>query len=129
MTDPIADMITRVRNAYLARLADVSIAHSKTNEAIAEILKNEGYIDQVKVENALPQSQMLLVLSYKGKIPAVDGITRVSTPGRRIYTRAKRIPSVLGGYGTTIVSTNQGLMSGKEARKKNLGGEILIKVW
>lgn len=129
MVDPIADLLTRIRNAYLAEHETVEVPHSRTKEAIAKILKEKGYVASTKVAKGSPQSKIVLTLGYKGKIPALEDIKRISKPGRRVYVRANKIPQTLGGYGTTIISTNQGIMTDEEARKKNLGGEILCKVW
>ena len=129
MTDPIADLLTRIRNAYLAKHETVEIPHSRTKEAIAKILKENGYVGSLRVTKHSPQPKMVLTLIYKGKIPAIEEIDRVSKPGRRVYVRTKKIPQTLGGFGMTIISTNQGIMTDKEAKKKNLGGEILCRVW
>jgi small subunit ribosomal protein S8 len=129
MTDPIADLLTRIRNAYLAKKETVEVPHSHTKEAIVKILKQGGYIDSVKVVKQSPQPKIVLTLAYKGKVPALEGIERVSKPGRRMYVKANKIPLTLGGYGITILSTNQGVITDKEAKKKNLGGEIICKVW
>lgn len=129
MTDPIADLLTRIRNAYLAKKETVEVPHSRTKEATVKILKEEGYIASVEIIKQSPQSKMVLTLAYKGKEPVLEGIKRISKPGRKVYMKAKKIPYTLGGFGTTVISTNQGIMTDKQARKKNLGGEIICQVW
>jgi small subunit ribosomal protein S8 len=128
MTDPISDMLTRIRNAQGALLKTALVSHSKMKEAIALILKKEGYLADVAVDNTGRKS-IKLTLKYAGKKGAIDGLRRVSRPGLRRYVGATDIPRVLGGMGVAIVSTSQGIMSGAEARKKNLGGELLCYVW
>ena len=128
MTDPISDMLTRIRNAQSALLKTVEFPHSKMKEAIAKILKKEGYIGEVTVEGTT-KKKIKAVLKYSGKSPVIVGLSRVSTPGLRRYVGSTEIPRVLGGMGISIVSTSQGVMSGDEARKNNLGGEFLCKVW
>ena len=128
MTDPISDMLTRIRNAHRALLPGVELPHSKLKESIAGILKNEGYITDFGVEGQVAK-KLKLKLKYQGKKAVIEGLRRVSTPGLRRYVRATEIPRVLGGLGTAIVSTSQGLMSGVQARKSNLGGELICYVW
>lgn len=128
MTDPISDMLTRIRNAHRALLPGVELPHSKLKESIAGILKNEGYITDFGVEGQVAK-KLKLKLKYQGKKAVIEGLRRVSTPGLRRYVRATDIPRVRGGLGTAIVSTSQGLMSGVQARKSNLGGELICYVW
>jgi len=128
MTDPISDMLTRIRNAHRALLPGVELPHSKLKESIAGILKNEGYIVDFGVEGQAAK-KLKLKLKYQGKKAVIEGLRRVSTPGLRRYVRATNIPRVRGGLGTAIVSTSQGLMSGVQARKSNLGGELICYVW
>jgi small subunit ribosomal protein S8 len=128
MTDPIADMLTRIRNANRALLPEVELSHSKMKESIAHILKREGYLADCTVEGKSVK-KIKLKLKFQGRKGVIDGLRRVSKPGLRRYVRATDIPRVLGGMGTAIVSTPQGLMSGNEARKRNLGGELLCYVW
>jgi len=128
MTDPISDMLTRIRNAHRALLPGIELPHSKLKESIAGILKNEGYITDFAVEGQVAK-KLKLKLKYQGKKAVIEGLRRVSTPGLRRYVRATEIPRVLGGLGTAIVSTSQGLMSGVQARKSNLGGELICYVW
>jgi small subunit ribosomal protein S8 len=129
MTDPIADMIIRIKNALMARHDSVSIPHSRLKAKIGQILIDNKYVEEMKVENIAPQSQLVFKLKYVGKLPAITDVRRVSTPGRRVYTSSKKVPKALGGYGITIVSTSRGIMTDKEARQQNVGGEILCQIW
>ena len=128
MTDPISDMLTRIRNAHRALLPSLELPHSKMKESIAGILKKEGYIADFGVEGK-PAKKLQLKLKYQGKKGVIEGLRRVSSPGLRRYVRSTVIPRVRGGLGTAIVSTSQGLMSGVQARKNNLGGELICYVW
>src|SRR5439155_17348126 len=128
MTDPISDMLTRIRNANRALLPAVELPHSKLKESIASILKREGYIADFLVEGKLPKN-LKMKLKYQGKKSVIEGLKRISTPGLRHYVGATEIPRVRGGLGTSIVSTSQGLMTGTQARKQNLGGELLCYIW
>jgi small subunit ribosomal protein S8 len=132
MTDPISDMLTRIRNAALARHDRAEMPHSMLKERVAHVLKSEGFIDDVRVNDA-PESgpkTLLLVLRYgRDRQSAIDGLRRVSTPGRRVYVRHDRIPRVLSGMGVSILSTSQGVMTDKDARKQRVGGELLCEVW
>lgn len=128
MTDPISDMLTRIRNAHSALLPAVDVPHSKIKESIAGILKKEGYISDFTVDGNGPRT-IKLKLKYSGKRGVIEGLRRVSTPGLRRYVGATEIPRVRGGLGISIVSTSQGVMSGQEARKKNVGGELVCYVW
>ena len=128
MTDPISDMLTRIRNAQRALLPAVEVPHSRIKESIAQILKREGYVTDVSVEGKLPRT-IKLKLKYQGKKSVIEGLRRVSRPGLRHYVGATEIPRVLGGLGVAVVSTPEGVMTGVQARKKNLGGELLCYVW
>lgn len=128
MSDPIADMLTRIRNATRALLPVVEIPHSKLKESIAGILKKEGYISAVSVEGDVAKT-LKLTLKYQGKKGVIEGLRRVSSPGLRRYTGATEVPRVRGGLGVAIVSTSQGIMTGVQARKANVGGELLCYVW
>jgi len=128
MTDPISDMLTRLRNASLALAPEVEISHSHLKERIAHILKKEGYIADCSVEGKTLR-RLKLKLKYQGRKGVIVGLKRVSKPGLRRYVRATEIPRVLGGMGTAIVSTPRGVMTGVDARKQNLGGELLCFVW
>jgi small subunit ribosomal protein S8 len=128
MTDPISDMLTRIRNAHRALLPTVELPHSKMKESIAAILKKEGYISDVSVEGK-EIKKLKLQLKYQGRKGVIEGLRRVSSPGLRRYVGSTEIPRVRGGLGTSIVSTSRGVMSGTQARKDNLGGELLCYVW
>jgi small subunit ribosomal protein S8 len=128
MTDPISDMLTRIRNASQAQLPDLELSHSRMKESIAHILKKEGYITDCAVEGKAAK-RLKLKLKYQGRKGVIVGLKRVSKPGLRRYVRATEIPRVLAGMGTAIVSTPRGVMTGLEARKQNLGGELICYVW
>ncbi len=130
MTDPIADMLTRIRNASMARHRRVVIPASKMKVAIARILKEEGFIRGYTVTNDRPQPNLIIGLKYTGKgEPVITGIRRVSKPGRRVYVGYRDIPWVRSGLGINILSTPKGLMTGRRARKERVGGEIVAEVW
>jgi small subunit ribosomal protein S8 len=128
MNDPISDMLTRIRNANRALLPTIELPHSKMKESIAGILKKEGYITDFAVEGKLPKS-IKVKLKYQGKKSVIEGLRRVSSPGLRRYVGATDIPRVRGGLGVAVVSTSEGLMTGNQARKKNIGGELICYVW
>lgn len=132
MTDPIADMLTRIRNASLARHEKASMPGSKLKRNIAEILKAEGYITDVRETQAetTGSTELTVFLKYgRDRQGAIDGIRRISRPGRRVYVRHDRIPLVLSGLGISILSTSHGVMSDKDARRKKVGGELICEVW
>ena len=128
MTDPISDMLTRIRNANSALLPAVEIPHSKVKESIAHILKKEGYVGDVSVEGKIKKT-LTLKLKYECRKSVIEGLRRVSSPGLRRYTGSTEIPRVRGGLGVAIVSTSEGVMTGLQARKKNIGGELLCYIW
>jgi small subunit ribosomal protein S8 len=128
MNDPISDMLTRIRNANLALLPVVEVPHSRMKESIANLLKDEGYIADFSVEGKLPRN-LKLRLKYQGKKSVIEGLRRVSSPGLRRYVGATEIPRVRGGLGVALLSTSEGVMTGNQARKKNLGGELLCYIW
>ena len=129
VSDPIADMLTRIRNASRARHEDVLVPASRTKLAIARILKDEGFIEDFAEAVQGPVQVLTIKLKYVGKVPVVSGLKRISKPGLRVYAAKTEIPRVLGGLGVVIVSTSQGIMTGAQARKGQLGGEILAYVW
>jgi small subunit ribosomal protein S8 len=129
VTDPIADLLTRVRNAAMARHDSVMIPASKMKIAMAKILKDEGFISDFSIVKGEPQRMIKIALKYIDKQPAFIGLERVSKPGLRVYNGKKEIPRVYGGLGVAILSTSKGIMTGQDAWKKNLGGEILCYVW
>ncbi len=132
MTDPIADMLTRVRNANIAKHDDVSMPSSKIKEALAELLRNEGYITDYKTAERPDKPGRILSIDMKyspERERTISGIKRVSKPGLRVYKKSNEIPRVLGGLGVAVVSTSQGLMTDREARRRRIGGEVLCYVW
>ncbi|MDE3075019.1 MAG: 30S ribosomal protein S8 [Chloroflexota bacterium] len=130
ISDPIADMLTRIRNATMARHTQVEMPSSKMKVAIARILKDEGYIKEYEVTKDVPQPVLRISLKYTAdRRPVLTNLKRVSRPGLRLYTRHQNIPRVLGGIGAVILSTSRGIMTGKEAHQRQLGGEIICEVW
>ena len=130
VTDPIADLLTRMRNANQMRYNEVVVPSSNLKLEIVKILKAEGYITDYKVEKGQVQDNIVITLKYgKNKERVISGLKRISKPGLRVYAKAEEIPTVLNGLGISIVSTSKGIMTGKEARKENLGGEILAYIW
>ena len=125
LTDPIADMLTRIRNAHLALHKEVNVPRSKMKESLAAILKQEGYVDEVSVGDAAITIQLRY---HKGKA-AIEGLKRISTPGRRVYVGHSAIPKVQNGLGICILSTSSGVMDGSSAREKKVGGELLCEIW
>jgi small subunit ribosomal protein S8 len=128
MTDTISDMLTRIRNASRVQLPAVELPHSKMKESIANILKAEGYVAEVAVEGK-GIKKIKMKLKYESKRSVIEGLRRVSTPGLRRYVGSTDIPRVRGGLGISVVSTSQGVMTGTQARKQNLGGELICYVW
>jgi small subunit ribosomal protein S8 len=130
MTDPIADMLTRLRNANSAYKADVAMPHSKIKVGIAQILKDEGYIADFDVQDALVGKTLTLQLKYgPSRERSIAGVRRVSKPGLRVYAKSTALPRVLGGLGIAIISTSTGLLTDKQAAKKGVGGEVVAYVW
>ncbi len=129
MQDPIADMLTRIRNAAAAGLEKVAIPLSKEKKAIAEVLMEEGYLSAVSVEGEGVKSQIVVVLKYAGAKAVIEGIERVSKSSCRIHCGSREIPHVRNGLGIVVLSTPKGIMSGRKAAKENVGGEILCRVW
>ena len=128
MSDPIADMLTRIRNAQKARKTEVKMPSSNAKVAIANVLQDEGYIDGVDVQKEGAKSELTLTLRYHEGTPVIEKIKRVSKPGLRIYRQTGELPKVLGGLGVAIVSTSAGVMSDREARAKGIGGEVICLV-
>jgi small subunit ribosomal protein S8 len=130
MTDPIADMLIRIKNALMARHKSVIVPASKIKLEIARILKEEGYIEDFKYIKEEPQAKIEITLKYdENKRPVIAGVKRVSKPGRRIYRGYRDLPKVLDGFGIAIISTSQGIMTDHEARKRKIGGEVLCEIW
>jgi len=129
-TDPIADMIVRIKNTIGVEKKELSLPLSKIKLEIVKILKNEGYITNYKVDKAKFPAQLVIELKYAGKKQnAIEGMKRVSKPGHRIYADNGNLPKVLDGLGIAVISTSQGLMTGRQCREKNVGGEVLLSVW
>jgi len=130
LTDPVADMLTRIRNASLARHRELTLPSSRIKREIARILVEEGFIESYATQQGGVQESLTVQLKYvEGRTPVVSGLKRISKPGLRVYARKTEIPRVLGGLGMAILSTSQGIMTGTQARKLNLGGEVLCYVW
>ena len=129
VTDPIADMLTRIRNANQMRYKEVEVPASKIKNEIARILKEEGFISDYKIKKNNIQDNIVLYLKYSGKERVITGLKRISKPGLRVYAKAEEIPTVLSGLGIAIISTSKGLMTDKDARKASLGGEVLAYIW
>ena len=130
MTDPVADMLTRIRNANVAYKEEIAMPSSKLKANIADILKREGYIRDYVVEPTKPQATLKLALKYsRERERSLSGVRRVSKPGLRVYAKRDEVPRVLGGLGVAIISTSNGLMTDREARKAGVGGEVLAYVW
>lgn len=130
MTDPIADMLTRIRNAQAVKARDLTMPHSKFKYNLANFLKKNGWLEAVEVEEGEKFKQLKLTLKYDEKgLPRITNMKRVSKPGQRIYSKAARIPIPRFGFGLTIVSTSKGLMSQKEARLAKVGGEVICQIW
>lgn len=129
VTDPIADMLTRIRNANVMRYKEVEIPSSKVKVEIAKILKDEGYISDYKIKKNNVQDIISLNLKYAGKERVITGLKRISKPGLRVYVKSDEIPKVLNGLGIAIISTSKGIMTGKSAKTNSLGGEVLAYIW
>ena len=129
VTDTIADMLTRIRNANAMRYNEVSVPASKLKIELARILKEEGFIKNYKVVKEDAQGSIVITLKYVNKERVITGLKRISKPGLRVYAKSNEIPKVLNGLGIAIISTSKGIMTDKEARKQNLGGEVLAYIW
>lgn len=130
MTDPIADLLTRLRNASRAKLTECVMPHSKLKASLAGILKSEGFVADVSDgTDALGHKTLIVKMKYVGGVPALTGLKRVSTPGRRLYYGYTEIPRVLNGLGISILSTSQGLMKDQDCRRNKAGGELLCNIW
>ena len=133
MSDPVADMLTRIRNALMREHPTVSMPHSKMKEAVATVLKDEGYIENFEVFPEQPRSVLQIDLKYVGgrrdRRSVITGLERVSKPGRRVYVGKDEIPWILSGMGTAVVTTSKGIMTGQQARRHGVGGEVICRVW
>ncbi len=127
-SDPISDFLCRVRNAARAQHADLVVPHSRIKENLAQVLKQEGYVSDVSVEGTGRKS-IRVKLKYSGRKSVIEGLRRLSSPGRRVYAASTEIPKVRGGLGVVVLSTPAGVMTDREARKRNVGGELLFSVW
>lgn len=129
VSDPIGDMLAQIKNAALARKAEIMLPYSRMKKDVATILMTAGYVARVEKIGEEPKSQLRIVLSYDNGAPVLTGVSRKSKPGMRVYVGKDKIPTVLGGMGIAILSTPQGVITGKEAKKRGLGGELLCEVW
>jgi small subunit ribosomal protein S8 len=130
MTDPIADMLTRIRNALLVKHASVHIPHSRVKKGIVEVLKREGYVEDFEEVERMGRRSLLVHLRYhRGQQPVIEGIERVSKPGRRVYANTSTMPKVRNGLGVAILTTSKGIMTDGEARDAGIGGEVICNVW
>jgi small subunit ribosomal protein S8 len=129
LTDPIADFLTRLRNAASSHRADVKLPYSKIKEEIARILKEEGYISEYEVDHSSRPAIIKVTMKFVNRTPALTGVKRVSKPGLRKYIGADEVPRVLGGMGISIVSSSRGILTGRQAKRENIGGELLAIVW
>ncbi len=128
-TDPIADLLTRIRNAKMVGKTEIRVPSSKMKKVVAEQLKKAGYLEAVKVEAAKPRDILVVTINKPGENSVITEITRLSKPGRRVYVKASEIPKVKSGRGIVLVSTSRGIVTGQEAAKQRLGGELLLKVY
>lgn len=130
LSDPIADMLTRIRNANLRMSEKVDIPNSKMNEDIAKILRNEGYITDYKIIDNRKQGVLRVTLKYgSDRKRTIEGLRRVSKPGRRVYRKARELPRVMGGLGIAVISTPNGVLTDKQSREANVGGEVICEIW
>ena len=129
ITDPIGDMLIRIKNANQRKTRAVSMPHSKVKESILNILKKQGYITDFTVEGKGVNKELVVSLKYKGSQRAITGVKRISKPGLRVYAASTDVPRVLSGFGTAIISTSKGMITDKEARKEGVGGEVIAYVW
>lgn len=129
MTDPISDMLTRIRNAIAVHKSAINLPHSKLKQSVAEILQAQGYIAAVKVDDVAGFKRLFLTLHEPGASPSINHVKRISKPGRRLYSNASDLPRALGGRGIVIVSTSRGLMTDSQARQARIGGELICEVY
>ena len=129
VTDPISDFLTRIRNASKAKKVKVEIPSSKMKAGLSEILKKNGYIYDYKIDEDNKQNVITVLLKYSDGVPAINGLKRISKPGLRIYKKSDELPRVLNGLGTAVISTSKGLLTEKEARRQDTGGEVVCYIW
>lgn len=127
--DPIGDLLAQIKNASMAGIPVIELPHSRMKMEVAKILSQEGYIGEIEKTGKDPKSMLKIVIKYIGSNPAITGVKRVSKPGLRLYVNKDTIPTVVGGMGISVLSTPQGVMTGKDAKKKGIGGEILCTIW
>ncbi|KKS96024.1 MAG: 30S ribosomal protein S8, small subunit ribosomal protein S8 [Candidatus Gottesmanbacteria bacterium GW2011_GWA2_43_14] len=127
--DPISDFFARIKNAYMARRDETEAPYSKMILSLAEILKNQGYLGKVEIQEEKHHKKLLMSLLYQDKEPKLTDVVMVSRPGKRVYVKRNELPKVLSGFGMAIISTPEGLMTDKSARKKGIGGELICKLW
>ncbi len=127
--DPIADMLTRIRNAQMAKHEEVKVQHSRVKEEILKILKNDGFIEDYKVLTEKNKKDIIIKLRYYKQKPVIEGIERVSKPGRKIYIKSYELKPVMNNRGLSIISTSKGIMTGRKAKQLGIGGEYLLKIW
>ncbi len=129
MTDPISDLVVCIKNANKAHIPSISFDSSNLTSSIVEVLKQEGYIENYKIISHNKKKTTIINLKYKNLVPVIHGIKQISKPGLRVYQECKKLPYVLHGLGTAVISTSKGVMTDKEARKNKIGGEVLIYIW
>lgn len=129
ITDPISDFLIRIKNANQRKNKDVSAPYSKVKEVIANILKQQGFIADFTIQGKGVEKSILVTLKYKGSQKAITGVKRISKPGLKVYAAAENVPMVMSGYGTAIISTSNGMITDKEARKLGVGGEVIAFIW
>jgi small subunit ribosomal protein S8 len=129
MTDPLSDLLARIRNACTARHSELSCPSSQMKHAVARVLVEEGFLQAVELEEDPKKPMLKIELRYRGEIPIIDGLRRVSRPGRRVYVGVKEIPRVRNGLGSAVLSTPKGILSDRAARAESVGGEVLCEVW
>lgn len=129
MTDSISNMLSMIKNGYMSKQKSVTMPHTKLLEKIADVLTKNGFLDNVSTTKEKTKKNLVLVLKYNEKKPALENLERISKPGLRVYVQKENMPRVLGGIGKVIISTSKGIMTGGEAKKQGLGGEIICKIW
>lgn len=129
VNDPVGDLLAQIKNASMAGLQSIELPYSRMKMEVAKILSQEGYVGAIEKTGTDPKSRLKIAIKYVGKTPVITGVKRISKPGLRLYVNKQTIPTVVGGMGIAIVSTPQGIMTGRDAKKKGIGGEILCTTW
>ncbi len=129
VNDPVGDLLAQIKNASMAGLQSIDLPYSRMKMEVAKILSQEGYVGAIEKTGTDPKSRLKIAIKYVGKTPVITGVKRISKPGLRLYVNKQSIPTVVGGMGIAIVSTPQGIMTGRDAKKKGIGGEILCTTW